>query len=195
MSCEDTLQAYYSGNAGNFDWWSFWVAHFIMVGFEYRENHNGVGWRKFAKSVRQHINQGPHELIGLSHYEGKVSLEVLDLSKNVVRAQTSRGSYEDPRDMNTLKYKNLSVLSINGQVLDCANNFGESVHTRVSFGKDSLIATGLTSLNATITQHEIPLSNFGKQLPETFEVVDGEVLNFPNWLNIDTKRYLGCSYG
>jgi len=170
----------------------FWVSHLIFVGFEYREDHNGVGWSKFASSIRKHIKNGPNKLIDLSHYEGKVWFDVIDTNNNTYQIWTTRSSYADARNMNSLKSQYLSVESINGQALECLNNFGEAVSVGISSLESPYMDEGLTSPNVVIDRHTTPLSAFGEQLPISYEINEGQILNAPEWLDFQTKRSGGC---
>jgi len=165
----------------------------MFVGFEHREDHNGVGWSKFANSIRHHIKNGPNELGELSHYEGKVSFEVIDTNRNKFQIFTTRSSYADARDMTTLKSEYLSIKSINGQVLTCLNNFGESVSVGIQSSESPLMNEGLTSLNGMISRHAATLSAYGEALPMSYKIINDEVSDVPEWLDFNAKRC--CSAG
>lgn len=170
----------------------FVFLHFIFVEFEHREDHNGVGWSKFTSSIRKHVEQGPYQLSDLSMYEGGVWFNITDTNNSVFGVSTSRGNYADARDVNSLKSQYLSIKSVNGRELECVNNFGEGVRVSISSQQSPFTEVGLTSLNSIIESHSAPLSGYGDNLPKSYDVSDGVVLNKPEWLDFDTTRSGGC---
>jgi len=127
-------------------------------------------------------------------YEGTWWFTITDQSSSSYKVTTSRENFSDPRDMNSLKSQYLFVESINGQELECLNNFDELVSIGVSSANNPLIGEGLTSLNAMIENHTVPVSTFGNGLPEVYEISDGEVPNAPEWLNFKIDRSRGCGH-
>lgn len=165
-----------------------WYVRLIYVAFEHRENHNGVGYNAFSKSIKNHVKSGPNSLNDLSMYEGTWWFTVTDEMSSSYKVRIGRESFSDPRNMNSLKSQYLSVESINGQALECVNNFDEAVSVGISSLESPYMDEGLISLNVMIDRHTRPLSAFGEQLPISYEINEGQVLNAPEWLDFNVKR-------
>ena len=170
----------------------FWFFHWVFVGFEYREDHNGVGWSAFAQSVRKHVKSGPYEVNEFGHYEGKVYFTVTDDEKNDYHLFTSRGAYSDARNMHTLKSAKLRVKKINGQNLVCNNNFGEDVFPFIS--RENLLLSNETpnSLNEMLEASRPVVSSFGVSLPQSYSVLEGKVVGIPEGFLVNVERHSNC---
>lgn len=170
----------------------FWFAHWIFVSFEHREDYNGVGWSAFAQSVRKHVDDGPHMISDFGHYEGSVNFTVTDDRENAYKVWTSRSSYLDARDMQTLKHSFLNIIKIGGQNLVCQNNFDEKVYAVINRENSLVLNQTSMSLNDVVKAYKPLAGIFGESLPTTYSISEGKVADVPDWLSIDAERGSSC---
>jgi len=167
--------------------------YFIFVAFENRESHNGVGYSAFYKSIRKHVQSGPHHLSDMRSYEGTWWFTVTDPSANSYDITLSRHSFVDARDMQSLQRGGLSVQRINSKDLVCENNFDETVRASVIVSGLGVSKDTPTSLNALVDKVGPLLSEYGDSLPITYGVAEGEVEAGPEWLSIPLERCRAAS--
>ena len=170
----------------------FWLAHWVFLPFEHREDFNGVGWSAFASSIRKHLNEGEYTISDFGYYEGWVNFEVTDSQKNFYHISTSRRAYLDARNMQTLKSADLRVIRIGDLSLVCKNNHGEDVWLYVSRKRLGLSGELPRSLNEMLEMSGPVVSSFGKSLPRAYNTSEGKLIDLPDGLSMKTVRNPSC---
>lgn len=165
------------------------LAHIMFVSFEHRDDHNGVGWAKFAKSIKKHIESTEFEIIDFGHYEGKVYFDELRSgNKSIKFGMFTRGSYSDPRDMQTLKHARIN--NIGGYSVSCVDDLEHEIHTSISILSDNA-HTKFSSIKDILTAYDSIESLVTNYEDSTYLVKDEKVVDAPSWLYINAKHH--CS--
>ncbi len=168
-----------------------WVS-WIFVVFEHRENHNGVGYNAFRKSILNHVKGGPHRLSDMTMYEGTWWFTLTDPSSNSYRVTLGRDNFMDARDMLSLKRGHFEIQKINAHTILCENNFGEPVRVGVKLADFNVSEEAPSSLNRVITNLSPKVIEFRNSLPLTFGVVGNDLSRPPTWLRINLNRSASC---
>lgn len=167
----------------------FWYAHLLYVGFEHRENHNGVSYNSFSQSLRNHVEGGPNVMSDFSHYEGKWWFDITDEKLNFYSLWIGRENYSNASDMDALKSVELGLLRIGSKNLVCENSLGEKIKP---FAKRKRLGDEAFSINQMIKETAPLVSSFGESLPQTYSIRKGKVVDFPKGLLVDANRNSNC---
>lgn len=163
----------------------FAISYFLLLPFEHREDHNGVGWAKFARSIEKEIEQSGFTSDDFGHYEGTVMTGTLRSgNKSIELEWLQRGNYLDARDMNTLKQ--VRIQKVNGKTIKCLDRENHS-HPATILSRNLPSETGtldFSSISEILAGHD-KLAKIFLSYPETkYRVMDGKVLDTPSWLFI-----------
>jgi len=164
----------------------------MFVGFEHREDHNGVGWRQFAQSLKKHVNSTDFHATDFAHYEGKVSFgELKSKNRSIRLGMFTRASFENPRDVNTLKHA--TIYQIGGKSISCTDSLGHEHNSSISIW------------NMGLENHELKVSSIADIL-DNYQFIENTVTNYeggtysfddntpidlPSWIHVNI-RHSGC---
>ncbi len=167
--------------------------HWVFLQFEDRENYNGVGWGQFAKSVRQHIKTTEFKAKEFGHYEGKVWFDLVGNDNKYLKLNMiSRSSFEDARDMSTLKWARLT--QVGDLKMFCSDNNGHQKYPSLSV-IDMFThrpPKNLTSIKEITLSYDEIYKRLADYSPQTYIVVHDKVVGLPHWLTVSSSHNNCC---